>query len=181
MKKLQAIQVIRDFDKKGKFVFSKHDLCKLFPNDDPKTLDEGLNRLVKDGLLIRACRGVYVNEYAQSKDSYIIEHIAKVLRKGEYNYVSLESMLSEYGIISQIPIDRLTVMTTGRKGLFKTPYGIIEFTHTKRSLKDILDSVLHIKGRPLRVATKQAAVRDLKRVGRNVELIEFENEQDDGD
>ncbi len=33
---------------------------------------------------------------------------------GEYNYVSLESMLSEYGLISQIPIDRLTVMTTGR-------------------------------------------------------------------
>ncbi len=41
----------------------------------------------------------------------------------------LESALSEYGVISQIPIDRLTIMTTGRKGHYKTPYGTIEFTH----------------------------------------------------
>lgn len=179
MKKIQAIQVIRDFDKIGKFVFTKHDLNKLFPDDNPRTLDEGLNRLVKDRILIRACRGVYVNEYAQNKGSYIIEHIAKTLRRGEYNYVSLESMLSEYGIISQIPIDRLTVMTTGRKGIYKTPYGTIEFTHTKRSPDDILNSVQRIKDRPLRVATKQAAMRDLKRVGRNIDLIQLENENND--
>lgn len=171
MNKLQAIQAIRDFDKKGKFVFHKHDMSKLFPKDSPKTLEEGLHRLVKAGLLVRACRGVYVNDYANSKDSYVIEHIAKMMRRGEYSYVSLESMLSEYGMISQIPIDRLTVMTTGRKGIYKTPYGIIEFTHTKRSVADILNSVQKITRRPLRVATKEAAVRDLKRVGRNVNLL----------
>ncbi|MFO1257114.1 MAG: hypothetical protein U1E78_01635 [Gammaproteobacteria bacterium] len=179
MKKIQAIQIVRDFDQKGKFVFTKHDFNKLFPEDNPRTLDEGLNRLVKDRILIRACRGIYVNEYARSKDSYIIEHIAKALRRGEYNYVSLESMLSEYGIISQIPIDRLTVMTTGRSGIYKTPYGIIEFTHTKRSPDDILSSVQKIKDRPLRVATKQAAIRDLKRVGRNLDLMQLENDNDD--
>jgi len=47
--------------------------------------------------------------------------------------------LSEYGVISQIPLDRLTVMTTGRKGIYKTIYGTIEFTHTKRSVENILD------------------------------------------
>lgn len=179
MKKIQAIQIIRDFDKKGKFVFTKQDLHKLFPEDNSKTFDEGLNRLVKDRLLIRACRGVYVNEYAQSKDSYIIEHIAKALRRGEYNYVSLESILSEYGVISQIPIDRLTVMTSGRKGTYKTPYGIIEFTHTKRSKEEILHFIQRIKDRPLRVATKQAAIRDLKRVGRNINLIQMDNDNDE--
>jgi len=179
MKKIQAIQIIRDFDKKGKFVFTKQDLHKLFPEDNSKTFDEGLRRLVKDRLLIRACRGVYVNEYAQSKDSYVIEHIAKALRRGEYNYVSLESILSEYGVISQIPIDRLTVMTTGRKGTYKTPYGIVEFTHTKRSKEDILHFIHRIKDRPLRVATKQAAIRDLKRVGRNIDLIQVDNDNNE--
>src|SRR5579872_150289 len=116
MKKLEAIQMLREFDKKGKYVFVKHDMAKLFSHDNAKALDEGLNRLVKAGLIKRACRGIYVNDNAQCFDSHAIEHIAKALRRNAYSYVSLESMLSEYGLISQIPLDRLTVMTTGRKG-----------------------------------------------------------------
>lgn len=179
MNKLQALHQLRRFDQKGLFVFSKQDMKKLFPDDSSKTLEEGLNRLVKAGLLVRACRGVYVNDFAQSRDSYVIEHIAKVLRRGKYNYVSLESALSEYGVISQIPIDCLTVMTTGREGIYKTSYGTIEFTHTKRPVVDILNSIQSIKGRPLRVATKLIAVRDLKRVGRNIDLLHQENDDDE--
>src|SRR3990167_9094675 len=178
MKKMQAIQIIRDFDMKGRCVFSKHDLSKLFPEDNQKTLEEGLNRLVKAGLLVRACRGIYVNDFAQSRDSYVIEHVAKALRRGEYNYVSLESILSEYGVISQIPLDRLTVMTTGRKGTYQTPYGVIEFTHTKRSVADILNSIKVVAGRPLRVASKLAAIRDLRRVGRNINLLQQEDDDE---
>lgn len=178
MNKIIAIQSFRDFDKKGMYVFNKADMSKLFPNDNPKALIAGLNRLVKDGLLKHACRGIYVNENAHSFSSYTIEHIAKALRRGEYNYVSLESALSEYGIISQIPIDRLTVMTTGRRGTYKTPYGVIEFTHTKRSVENILKNIQIIPERPLRVAKKEAALRDLKRVGRNINLL---NEDSDND
>ncbi|EYU15471.1 hypothetical protein [Photorhabdus aegyptia] len=89
-------------------------------------------------MLSRPVRGIYLFNFAHSHDSYAIEHIAKALRRGEYNYISLESALSEYGVISQILIDRLTVMTTGRKGLYHTPLGTIEFTHTKRQQEDIL-------------------------------------------
>lgn len=179
MKKLEAIHIIRAFDQKGKCVFSKHDMAKLFPEDNQKTLDEGLSRLVKAQLLVRACKGIYVNTFANSMDAYLIEHIAKALRRGHYNYVSLESMLSEYGLVSQIPIDRLTVMTTGRKGTYVTPFGTIEFTHTKRSVVDILQSVQRMSGRPLRVATRETAVRDLKRVGRNINLLQQENEDNE--
>jgi hypothetical protein len=84
-------------------------------------------------------------------------------------------MLSEYGVISQIPLDRLTVMTTGRGGAHKTLYGTIEFTHTKRSVINMLDHIQTIKDRPLRIATKEIALRDLKRVGRNLHLVEMEN------
>src|SRR3989338_8207148 len=179
MKKMQAIQIIRDFDMKGRCVFSKHDLSKLFPEDNQKALEEGLNRLVKAGLLVRACRGIYVNDFAQSRDSYVIEHVAKALRRGEYNYVSLESILSEYGVISQIPLDRLTVMTTGREGVYQTPYGVIEMTHTKRSTTNILKNTVFVKKKPLRIATKKTALRDLKRVGRNLNLIIIEEMEDD--
>ena len=179
MKSIDAISILRQFDKKGKYVFTKHDLSKLFFDDNQKALAEGLNRLVKSGLLKRACRGIYVNEQAQSFDSYTIEHIAKALRRNKYNYVSLESMLSEYGIISQIPLDRITIMTTGREGIYKTLYGTIEFTHTKRSTMNIIDNIKTIPDRPLRIATKETALRDLKRVGRNVHLIQEENLDDE--
>ncbi|HFQ5125918.1 TPA: hypothetical protein ACGUU0_000354 [Vibrio vulnificus] len=130
-----------------------------------------MKRLVKNQFLERVARGTYL--YTLSKDRFsanTLEIIAKTLRRGEYSYVSLESALSEYGVISQIPVDRLTVMTTGRKGEYKTQYGVIEFTHTKKSVPDIIDNIRSV-GRPLRVATQETAIRDLKRVGRNVHLI----------
>jgi hypothetical protein len=174
MKKIEAIQTLRTWDKTGRYVFTYADLRKLFPHDKPKAFSEGLARLVKADLLVHVCRGVYVNSYAFSKDSYTLEHIAKALRRGEFNYVSLESMLVEYGAISQILIDRLTVMTTGREGLYETPYGVIEFTHTRRSVEDILAGVISLPNRPLRIATKETAWRDLKRVGRNINMVNTE-------
>jgi predicted transcriptional regulator of viral defense system len=170
-----ASAVLRQWDRQGRYVFTRSALAKLFAKDQPKTFSEGLHRLVRAGILIRPCRGVYVNPNANSLDGRVIERIALALRPGEYNYVSLESMLSEYGQISQIPIDRLTVMTTGRKGTYKTPYGVIEFTHTARPLSDILPHIAQVDGRPLRVASRSIAWRDLKRVGRNTQLVTREN------
>ena len=46
MNKLQTIQVIRECDKKRKFVFNKHDMSKLFPKDLSKKLEEGLSRTI---------------------------------------------------------------------------------------------------------------------------------------
>lgn len=171
MNREQATKVLRELDKKGIYVFSHHDLRKLFSQDAYKAFNEGLKRLVKSGMLQHVCRNIYVNENSRQLDSYTIERIAKTLRRGEYNYISLESMLSEYGVISQIPMDRITIMTTGRKGVYNTAYGVIEFTHTKRAVKDILKNTSKVNERPLRIALKETALRDLKRVGRNINLI----------
>ena len=51
-----AIKVLRNWDQQAKYVFTKHELYKLFPEDSPKTFSEGLSRLVKAGILKRACR-----------------------------------------------------------------------------------------------------------------------------
>lgn len=174
MNRVRAAEVLRQWDRKGWYVFTRHQLSKLFPLDSAKTFTEGLNRLVKSGLMVRACRGVYVNPHAHSFDSRVVERIARALRPDAYSYVSLESLLSEFGAISQIPLDRLTIMTTGRKGTYKTPYGVIEFTHTQRPVSDVLAHVKQVEGRPLRVASKAAAWRDLKRVGRNVRMVSRE-------
>ncbi len=169
-----ASKVLHHWDKRGRRVFTRRDLARLFPDDSPKALTLGLARLTEKGLLERACRGVYVNPLAASANSRTLEQIAVAMRRGEYNYLSLESMLSEYGIISQIPLDRLTVMTTGRKGVYRTPWGVIEFTHTARPVEAILDGSTVTAERPLRLATPHTAWRDLKRVGRNLELVDQE-------
>ncbi|MDZ7924986.1 MAG: hypothetical protein U5M23_13250 [Marinagarivorans sp.] len=171
MNQINAIQQFSAFDLRGRYVFSGHDIAKLFPEDTPRALYAGINRLVAQGILQRATKGVFVYALSQHKHKYPLEWIAKTMRRGEYSYVSLESALSEYGAISQIPIDRITVMTTGRKGEYKTPFGTIELTHTQRAPLDILANST-VVGRPLRLATKQAAYRDLKRVGRNIHLVD---------
>ena len=174
MKKIDAVKILMEWDKKGKFVFTRDDFREIFPNHKAPSMEDSLKRLRTDGFLVRACNGIYVNPNASSKDGYIIEHIAKALRSEFYSYVSLESILSEYGVISQVPIDRITVMTTGRSTEIKTVYGVIEFTHTKREFSENgNEGILSVEGRPLPIATKQTAFRDLVRVGRNLNLINF--------
>ncbi|TOP00365.1 hypothetical protein CGH26_25195, partial [Vibrio parahaemolyticus] len=43
-------------------------------------------------------------------------------------------------------------------------------THTKRDDIDIISNTI-ASDRPLRIASKETAIRDLKRVGRNTHLI----------
>ncbi|MDP2141453.1 MAG: hypothetical protein Q8L20_11645 [Gammaproteobacteria bacterium] len=169
-----ALKRLNSWDKQGRFIFTRADLAKIFHEDGPRAFKAGLQRLVADEILLRPVRGVYFYALSQSQGDDTIELIARALRRGEYNYVSLESALSEYGVISQIPVDRLTVVTTGRKGEYPTPFGTIEFTHTKRRPVDILLGVREV-GRPLKLATAAVAWRDLKRVGRNTHLV---NEQE---
>lgn len=171
MKRMELMQQLAALDREGVYVFTKGDFEKMFPEEQDKAFEKSLQRMVADGVLIRACKGIYVNPLARSKDGRVVEKIAQALRAGFFSYVSLESMLSEYGVISQIPIDRITIMTTGARGTYATPFGTIEFTHTKRRPAEIISRTLVMPGRPLRVASKLAAVQDLARAGRNTNMM----------
>lgn len=172
MKKSEALNSLRRADQHGLYVFRKGDVWKMFPTEESKTFEKSLQRLVADGILERVAKGVYLNPMARSKGVNVIEDIAAVLRRGVFSYVSLESALSEYGIISQVPLSRITIMTTGAAGTYVTPYGTIEFTHTKRRPIEIINRSMNVEGRKFRVATKVAAIQDLRRVGRNVDMMD---------
>ena len=175
MKQLDLVKSLAQLEKKGVSVLAKRDIEKLFPAEQEKTMEKSLQRAVRDGILLRVAKGLYVNPLAAARSrGWLIEDVAKALRPGKICYVSLESMLSEFGVISQIPLSHITVMTTGASGMHKTPLGTIEFTHTKRSLEDVLARTLPVEGRPLRIATKLTAYRDLVRVGRNLHLVDKE-------
>ena len=170
MKILHFVNMLSAWDKKGRRVFTKADLRQIYRGENEKTFDEGLRRMVGHELITRVANSVFVNPRSQGSRKFLLDEIASAVRRGDYNYISLESALSEWGVISQIPIDRMTLMTTGRSGEFDTPYGVLEFTHTSRAIDDILKNTV-TSDRPLRFATPNTALRDLKRVGRNMHLV----------
>lgn len=179
MRRSLAIDTLHKYDKAECFVFTRGELASIFYNDNPEAFAMGLRHLVNDRLLSRPCRNVYVNHNALSISyTYILEHVASALRRDFHNYVSLESALSEYGVVSRVPM-RLTVMTTGRRGSFNTEYGVIEFTHTSRDRINIMRGSIAVPDRPMRIAHKRIAWRDFKRAGRDVKLINLDELEDD--
>ena len=52
MNRSHSTDVFRTWDKKGKYVFSKHELHKLFSEDSLRAFKESLNRLVTNKSLI---------------------------------------------------------------------------------------------------------------------------------
>lgn len=165
-----ALQTAIDrWDRRGIWAFSNATLELIF-REQLGTARNALTAHTRSGLLVRVARGLYVNPRARSLPGDVLSALVPHIRPWESNYVSLESALSEAGWISQIP-SRLTVMTTGRTQTFDTPWGVIEFVHTARRGKDLCDGVVFDDRRRIHLATPQRAWRDLKRVGRNLDLV----------
>ncbi|MEG0324510.1 MAG: hypothetical protein RR619_10975, partial [Raoultibacter sp.] len=160
MKLSEATRKLLEFDRKGRYVFARRDLAKVFDETGP-TLEKTLSRLIESGFLERAVRDVYVFAESAHISSTTIEDIALTMRRGDYVFESLESALSQWGLISQIPIDRITLVTTGRKGEFQTPFGVIEFTHTDAPPTEIIDNVVERPGHRIPIATKEYALKNL--------------------
>lgn len=175
MRAVEAEDILRRQDRSGRNAFTKADLAKLFGEASSNTTDQTIRRLTKNGVLVHAAHNVYVYAHSNHLDASTLPRIALILRKGRYVYESLESALSQWGDISQIPPDRITCMTTGRSGEYITPYGTIEFTHTDRSPLEIAANIITRPDNPLPIATREFARTNLRRVGRNVDMLKEED------
>ena len=178
MKLPEALNQISHINGQRAPLLTKHDLgVVLMEHGD--TLSSTVKRLSKYGALTKVANGLYATEKSKHTDGMLYMMVT-YLRPDEVNYLSNESVLCNLSIISQQMLDRITVMTTGRSGTFKTPFGVIEFTHTKRDPASIAKSTFKPNGVPIRMANKHVAVRDLKRIGRNINMIDWEefNEAD---
>jgi hypothetical protein len=158
-------------DVAGVWAFTPPSFSTLMGGIEPTYLKLRMKRLSDQGILVRAARGIYVNPYARSLPPDVRRGLLRFLRPREITYVSLESKLSEAGVISQIATV-LTCMTTGSPGRFETPWGAVELTHTDREIQVGTDVTAQDDG--TLEATLRTAVRDLRRVGRNLDLIDEE-------
>ena len=177
MKLLEAEKRIRIFAGR-KRAFKSRELGRIFEAEG-ETLRSTLRRLVDAGIVERVARDLYWIDSPSAKGIPAIEELAGALRSGEFNFIGMESAASLWSVISQIPVDRLTVVTTGREGEFKTPFGVIEFIHTASSPSEIIANTVDYPGHGLRLATKDYTVRGLLRARRSVHLIDWEEVEDD--
>jgi predicted transcriptional regulator of viral defense system len=157
------------------YLFRLRDLRALFEElSDPafKTL---LSRAVRLGLLCRVCRGLYLYESALPSDGLFLFHAAAVLRASEFNYISLETVLSDAGIISQIPMSWITIMSSGRSNIINCGhFGNIEFVHTSQKAEELTDKLIYDHSCGMWRANVALAIRDMKATHRNCDLIDWD-------
>lgn len=159
-------------------LFSYNQAKVLFSDENEQTMYTALCRLTKKGVIQKVCKGVWLNPLSRfAQNDTRLEELALLLRFDHYNYVSLETVLSQASIISQQMFSYLTVMTTGASKIIKASFGTLEFTHTKRDLIELSQYKVPV-GHKMPWASVDIAYRDLKRIGRNLDMIDMNELQD---
>lgn len=153
-------------------LFSYTQLKVLFADENEQTLYSALRRHTKNGVIKHVCTGIWLNPLGKYATAHTrLEELAILLRPVHYNYVSMETVLSQASIISQQMFGYLTVMSTGKSKMYKTEFGTLEFTQTKRNWIEVSRHPIP-NGHRLPWADIQTAYRDLKRMGRNINMID---------
>lgn len=133
-----------------------------------------LSRASKSGLLRRVCRSVYLYPRVEYPCGLLLFHAAARLRADEFNYISLETVLSDVGAISQIPINWITLMSSGRSNVIRCgDFGRIEFVHTARRPDKVADQLTYDPNCRLWRASVVLALRDMRFARRNLENIDW--------
>ncbi len=157
------------------YLFTQSDLSSIFPQHTSAALTVLLCRAVKVGLLKRVCRGLYIYPDACPNNGLLLYHAAAQLRADEFNYISLESALSDAGVISQTPVNWIMLMSSGRNRIVNCGvFGHIEFIHTQRLAADLAPFLTWDTRCRLWRANVCLALQDMKYTHRNTDLVDWE-------
>lgn len=157
------------------YLFASQDLRALYPDQSDMAFKALMSRAVRTGLLTRACRGIYLYEPSIPNDGLLLFHIAARLRADAFNYISLETVLSDVGVIAQIPMNRISLRSSGRSNIVTCGhFGSIEFVHTSRKPRDLVDQLVYDGRCGLWRAQVALALDDMKRTHRDCDLINWD-------
>lgn len=169
----QLARVLADLADDEHALFSTVDLRAALPDHHPGAFRALISRAEKSGLIRRVCRGLYLYPRVAYSNGLILYHAAARLRADAFNYISLESALSDAGIISQIPMNRITLMSSGRSAVIRCgDFGAIEFVHTKKRPAGLVGQLIYDARCHLWRATPNLAIRDMKAARRGLDLVD---------
>jgi len=157
-------------------LFTLDDLQAILPHQGREAFRVMLSRAERQGYLERVCRGLYRYPPADADSGLLLYHAAARLRAHQFNYISLESALSDAGVISQIPTHWITVMSSGRSHIIDCGrYGHIEFVHTKKLPAAVAKQLRYDPRCRLWRASVALAMKDMKHTKRStLDLIDWE-------
>ena len=177
MYSLLAMQPIRKLEKvldsladAEHYLFASSDLEAALPARPG--LAVLLSRAQKAGVLKRVCRGVYLYPRVNYPRGMLLFHAAARLRASGFNYISLETALSDSGVISQAPINWITLMSSGRSQVVDCgDFGRIEYVHTAQLPGRLTEELTYDTERRLWRASARLALRDMRATRRTRDLV----------
>lgn len=170
----QLTQVIELLATEEHYLFTLSDLRASLPTLSPGTFKVLMSRAEKSGLFRRVCRGIYLYPKVEYQRGLLLFHAAARLRADEFNYISLETALSDAGVISQVPINWITLMSTGRSNVLRCgDWGTIEFVHTAQKPDNLKNQLEYDTRCHLWRASVTLALRDMKSARRSLDLIDW--------
>ncbi|MES2212766.1 MAG: hypothetical protein V4490_06480 [Pseudomonadota bacterium] len=154
-------------------LFTPNNLRALCPGLSDNAFRTLLTRTVQAGHLERICRGMY--RYRRSPlNGLELFQCAAMLRANAFNYISLETALSDAGVISQIPLQWITLMSSGRSTTISCGrFGTIEFIHTSKKPTQVIDQLTYDSRCGLWRASVPLALKDMKDTHRDTDLIDW--------
>lgn len=175
MQRMRRLERILDeLSDRDHYLFSGDDIQVLFPDLNRAAVKALLSRAAGRGVLKRVCQGLYLYPRAPHPRGLVLYHAASRVRRGRFNYLSLESVLSDAGVISQVPINWITVMSSGRSYVVPCgAYGSIEFVHTKRHPNDLAEGITYDARIRMWRASVALALTDMRQTRRPMDLIDW--------
>ena len=154
------------------YLFSTSDLRSLLPEVSDGAFKSLIHRLCRNGYLTRLVKDLFLLTQAPFDSGNLLFHAAAKLRDAHFNYLSLETVLSREGLISQVPLQWISLMSSGRSyRMVCRGYGTIEFVHTQRKPSEVLQYLTYDPALRLWVADTELALQDMKNTHRSMELV----------
>lgn len=166
-------QILVDLAGPEHYLFTLTDLGAALSDLSAAALKAVVNRAERSGLLKRVCRGVYLYDRVDYPRGLVLFHTAARLRADCFNYISLETALSDAGVISQVPINRITLMSSGRGNIIRCGnWGTIEFVHTRKRPEAIQNHLEYDRRCRNWRASVRLALQDMRATRRSVDLVD---------
>jgi len=157
-----------------RYLLRPSDIRSLMPDLSDTAFKAVLSRAAKQGILERVCRGLYIYP-SVAHSGLILFHAASALRSNAFNYISLETALSDVGVISQIPMSWISILSSERSNTISCGrFGTIEFVHTCQRPEDLKNQLNYDEDCRLWRASVPLALRDMRATHRNCDLIDWE-------